>query len=1584
MTFSKSLHTPKRRQPGNPVASIRSFIPIAFLALLASGSAVGAVAVGTTLPQAAVGQPYNHILSASGGTSPYNHIVSSGIVPGGITLSASGVLSGTPQNAGLFNFVVQSTDALNVTGVTNLSLRVAASSGLEITNLTIPAGRMGTMYDVALAAQGGASPYAWDLILNGGSIPPGLTFSSSGRITGSPTSGGIYPIIARVTDANGNSFQSALTLRIDASQFSIITNSLASASANVPYSQGIAASGGTAPYTFDVLSGTLTPGLTLSTGGVISGTPTSAGVFNFVIRGRDAGGLTAQSNFSMTVSGTGPRVVVSSLPTGILNQIYNASLVAQGGTSPYSFSILNGSLPPGLTLNLSGVIAGTPTAIGVYPVTIRLGDATGQFSQADILININSTSFNITSATAPDGFVNVSYSFSLASAGGTAPVNYTILSGTLPAGLVLNSNGTISGTATTAGTFPVVVRATDAAGGTAQTALNIRIQSSALTISQEGLANAQRGQPYSSTLSAMGGAAPFTFNLVSGSLPAGLTLGTNGNISGTPTASGLYFATFRVLDSNQRSSEITLPIFVSGSGLSVTTLSLPSARPNQAYSTMLLATGGMTPYTFQVSSGTLPAGLTLSSTGLLSGNLTQNTNGAFTVRVTDAAGATSVVSYVFNVNSSNLALSSTAPATGLTGQLYSTTFTSSGGTGATTYSIDGGALPPGLSLSSSGTLSGTPTAPGVYVFNIKATDGGLVSNLFSQVVTINSSQLGFTSTTLPDITLGTQYFATFTGVGGTSPYTFTLVSGTLPPGLTLAANGNITGSATASGSYPITIRITDSTGASATTAPTLIVNAGGALSIVTSALASARRGEAYTSLVVATGGRAPYTFELGTGAALPAGLSLSPAGLITGIPTTDGTSSFVIRTQDANGNVAQKTLTLSVGSGSLNITNQAIPNGTVGNIYSVPLLATGGVPVYSFVVSSGTLPPGLSLSGSGVLSGTPTTSGSFPIVIRLGDSTGAEFQKSYTILVGSSALSFTNISLPVGYLGQNYRVSLFSFGGVQPYKYSVSTGTLPAGLTLSDDGIISGVPNVSGQSTVTFRVSDASGAIATNTLVMGIIQSTIGFGFTSIPNATVGQGYGFTPTGGSGTAPFRFSVLGGLPPGISVRPDGALTGVPTQSGAFNVLYRAQDATGAIVEGSFPFTVMAASFRISSLTLPDSQLGQPYSQTLTSTGGTGAVSFTLQSGTLPAGLQLSNSGLISGTATVAGSYPITIRATDSNNVSTTSVLTLLVSGPIVNFITNSLPSGTVNQIYNQTLVVSGGTGPYSFVLNTGTLPAGLTLSSTGVISGTPTASGNFAFNVRATDCRGQPSTTDYVIGIGTVGAPMVNAVVSAANYAGNGVAPGEIVVIYGSNVGPVQLMRFSVANNMVGTTLGGTRVLFDGVAAPVVYTSANQVAAVVPFSVAGKTNVRITVEYMGAPSAVLQVPVRLAKPAIFTIDSSGNGAGAILNQDGTLNSALNPEEKSRMISLFVTGVGQTNPASQDGQIILTMAPLATTLTATVNGQAAEIQYAGNAPGMIPGLAQINLRIPSGASSGMNTIQITVGSTGSTGNVTVFVK
>jgi uncharacterized protein (TIGR03437 family) len=1554
-----------------------------FLPLLISVSLSAAITLDTTLPQATSNQPYSTILNPQGGSPPYVHTIASGSLPLGISLSPSGRLEGTTQFAGSYTFLVQITDSLNATAVQSLSLQVNSLSGLTITNNNLPAGRLGAVYDTLLSAQGGTQPYAWDLKMGGGSLPPGLTFNSEGRMTGTPTSGGVYPVIVRVTDIVGNSYESALTFRVDATSLTISTNSLSVASTNVPYSQSFAAIGGTAPYSFSLLSGSLPTGITLSPAGLLSGTPTSAGTFNFLIRATDAANATTQANFSLIVAGVGPRFLFTSLPTGMQGTPYNATFAGQGGTPPYSFTLLSGALPTGLMLSPMGSLSGTSTSSGIFPISVRLTDAMGMSTQSDFNLNFNSGALDITNITIPPGAVGNPYNVTLAGTGGVAPVAYTILSGTLPAGLTLGSNGVISGTPTAAGSFPIVIRATDAASATSQLAATLRILASTLAISSSGLANAQLNQPYTSTLSASGGSAPYTFNLVTGTLPTGLTLSPNGNISGTPTAAGIYQVTYRVVDSNQRATEYSLPLYVSGGTITPLSITLPAARANQAYSTMLQSSGGTAPYTYALAVGSLPTGLTLAPNGVLSGTVTQTTPGAFTIRTTDSAGLTSLASYLFNVNNSSILLSSNTPAMGQIGQLYNTTLTTSGGTGLSTFSLDSGSLPPGLTLGSGGTLSGTPTAEGVYIFNIRATDATSATSVFSQSITILSSQLGFGSMALPNITLNSQYSAAFTGINGTAPYTFTLVSGTLPPGLTLAPNGNLTGMATTAGAYPVTIRITDASGASATTVTTLNVSEGTSLAITTAALPSGRINESYRTMIVSGGGSAPYSFALASGSTLPAGMTLSTTGLLSGTPTTAGTSTFTVTTMDANGDTAQRTLTLIVNSGEFNVTTQLLPNAIVGSPYSAGVTAINGTAPYSFSIVSGTLPPGLTFSNTGMFTGTPTLGGAYPIVVRVTDTTGAVIQRAYRFLIGSSALAFTNITLPMAYLNQNYRANLQAAAGMQPYTFSIVDGMLPAGLTLDSNGVISGIPTANGQSTVTFRVTDSIGSTAVNVLTIATAQSNLNFGFTSLPDATVGQAYNFFPNGTNTGGP-AFYYLGGLPPGISVTPFNNLVGVPTQEGVFYVQIRAVNGTGEIVQSSFPLRVLGAGFRITSLTLPNGQTNQAYSQTLTATGASGNVTYTLQSGTLPSGITLSPGGVISGSTNTAGVYNFTVRATDGSNASTTAVYALTITAPVINFTTISLPSGTLNQSYNQTIAVSGGTGPYTYTINSGTLPTGLTLSSAGVISGVPTAAGNSAFSLRATDSMGQTSTVDYLIGIGAVGAPALTAIVNAANYVSNGVAPGEIVVLYGTSLGPANLLGASVVNNVVATSVGGTRVLFDGVPAPILYTSATQVATVVPFGVAGKANTLVTVESLGVASAAILLPVRSARPSIFTSNASGSGSAAALNQNATVNSSLNPAERGSIVSIYVTGLGQTTPASMDGQIVSTTATLVAPVTASINGQSAEVIYAGNAPGLIPGLAQINLRLPSGVISGPNSLQLTSGANSTPASITIFVR
>ncbi|HUJ23075.1 MAG TPA: glycoside hydrolase family 44 protein, partial [Bryobacteraceae bacterium] len=162
-------------------------------------------------------------------------------------------------------------------------------------------------------------------------------------------------------------------------------------------------------------------------------------------------------------------------------------------------------------------------------------------------------------------------------------------------------------------------------------------------------------------------------------------------------------------------------------------------------------------------------------------------------------------------------------------------------------------------------------------------------------------------------------------------------------------------------------------------------------------------------------------------------------------------------------------------------------------------------------------------------------------------------------------------------------------------------------------------------------------------------------------------------------------------------------------------------------------------------------------------------------------------------------------------------------------------------------------------------------------------------------------------------PDVAAVVNAASY-GKDVAPGQIVTIFGSNLGPSTLQGLALdSNGLVAASLAGAQVLFDGAPAPLVYVSANQLSAIVPYTAAVAPSTHVQVQYQGVRSDALEVPVVEAAPGIFTNDASGTGQGAILNQDGSRNSAANPAARGSVISIYMTGEGQTDPPGFDGKV-----------------------------------------------------------------------
>jgi uncharacterized protein (TIGR03437 family) len=209
------------------------------------------------------------------------------------------------------------------------------------------------------------------------------------------------------------------------------------------------------------------------------------------------------------------------------------------------------------------------------------------------------------------------------------------------------------------------------------------------------------------------------------------------------------------------------------------------------------------------------------------------------------------------------------------------------------------------------------------------------------------------------------------------------------------------------------------------------------------------------------------------------------------------------------------------------------------------------------------------------------------------------------------------------------------------------------------------------------------------------------------------------------------------------------------------------------------------------------------------------------------------------------------------------------------------------------------------------------------------------------------------------------VLNSASYAGGGVAPDEIVTIFGQAMGPPDPFTVRLgADGTVSTVLGDTRVLFNGFAAPLLYTSARQVSAIVPSSVGASSAATVEVEYRGIRSEALTMPVALTRPGIFTTGGSGNGQGAILNEDGTLNSPKNPAAKGSVIAVYITGGGLTDPAVADGSILTGVPPTPKQPIAVMfddpaeegTVSPAEILFAGGVPQSVAGLLQVNVRIP----------------------------
>ena len=629
-------------------------------------------------------------------------------------------------------------------------------------------------------------------------------------------------------------------------------------------------------------------------------------------------------------------------------------------------------------------------------------------------------------------------------------------------------------------------------------------------------------------------------------------------------------------------------------------------------------------------------------------------------------------------STASLSITTTSLPSSTSGTPYSFTLAAGGGTPGYTWSITSGKLPVEMSLApSTGVLSGTPSTPGSFSFGVAVSDQSNPVQTKSATLTfvVLPKPLTITTRALPSVGIGVAYSQTVAAVGGSTPYHWSITSGTLPPGLSLtAAKGIISGTPSAAGNYPFTIAVTDKSGSKSTStlAISVIPNS---LNITTASLPSGTVGTGYSSALGVTGGTPGYTWSISAGT-LPAGLALGSNGVISGIPSASGTSTFTATVRDSSipalTQSAQETIVVS--STALQIAAASLAPGTVNTAYSSTLTATGGTPGYTWSVSAGTLPAGVILASNGIISGTPTTSGTYSFTASVHDSGNPVQTQSATetIVIAAAALKIATSSLPSAIGGKSYSQTLSAVGGTLTYKWAIASGSLPAGLSLAPStGVISGTPTTSGSSSFTATVSDSSSPtqVTSAALTVVVSGSTLSITSSTLSAATVGTAYSQTLQANGGTVPYTWSVSSGqLPAGLSLAPSsGIISGTPTSGAVSSSFVVSVSDSSSSVQSATASTSIAISapsttaLSITSSTLPSGTGGSPYSATLQATGGTPAYTWSIKSGSLPAGLTLaSTTGVISGTPTASGTSTFTASVSDNGSPVQTQSMTTSIT------------------------------------------------------------------------------------------------------------------------------------------------------------------------------------------------------------------------------------------------------------------------------------------------------------------------------------